>query len=212
MSPYPRSQPFHHSSGCSASEARAIASAASTATTLREEEKECTSWILLALTERPDAAPMLSTLATRCGSALADYLLQQCEWVLQDPNTTTGRHTLAFVMQGRCGGTSQGTPAPFALEQGLCKVVLLGLVANTAARRRDVAQQVVSQLGTIVAMLRAVGREGSEGSVEGNVEADHAVEAEAGKRAVGLGAGRLRRAAAAQALHAPGADLPLWVA
>ncbi len=34
------------------------------------------------------------------------------------------------------------TPRPFALEQGVCEVALLGLIASTAARRRDVAQQV----------------------------------------------------------------------
>lgn len=156
--------------------------------------------MLLALAQRPHAAPMLSTLAARCSSALADYLLQQCEWILQDPNTTTGRHALATVVQGRCGGVPNApSPAPFALERGLCEVALLGLVASTAARRRDVAQQVVSQLGSMVAMLEAAGRD---------APAEHEAEHEAGKKAVGLGAGRLRRAAAAQAALSAGACAP----
>lgn len=167
-----------------------------TRTPLREEEKECTSWILLALVQRPHTAPLLSALAARCGSALADYLLQQCEWVLQDPNTTTGRHSLASVVQGRCGGDPNTAPhTPFALERGLCEMVLLGLLANTPARRRDVTQQAVSQLGMMVAML--------EGGREGKADADGGdAGAEGATRAVGLGTGRLRRSS--QAAHTPG--------
>ncbi|GAB4822184.1 hypothetical protein N2152v2_009230 [Parachlorella kessleri] len=76
---------------------------------LSEAEKDFTSRILAELAERPQSAGVLCALCSEAGRGLADYLLQQLDWVLQDGDSVMGRHSLAAVLARR--GALISTPA-----------------------------------------------------------------------------------------------------
>lgn len=56
--------------------------------------------VLAQLLYRPDAAALYSWITWELGRGVAEYLLQQASWMLQDVETLTGSTPLARVCRG----------------------------------------------------------------------------------------------------------------
>lgn len=52
---------------------------------------------------RPGEAAELAAIVWSLGRGLGEYLLQQIEWVLADPDTLLGHHSLQDVLRRRFG-------------------------------------------------------------------------------------------------------------
>ncbi|KAK9823129.1 hypothetical protein WJX72_000476 [[Myrmecia] bisecta] len=155
--------------GSSAEEARARARSAfqeAQQGKLAEQDKAFTSQVLAQLLVRPQAAPSYSKLAWQLGRGVGEYLLQQVDWILLDPDTLLGHKTLAQALQRRCLVDVQSDaglvaldhpgsePAPFAVEAALSQVALSGLAASQAVRQREFAEHVVNQLQRLADILK----------------------------------------------------------